>query len=66
MDQDLSEKTYQSLVETEEMYRQIIEFSTETIIIHSDHKVLFINQSGADFLKAPKEVSLGPLYLILF
>lgn len=59
MNNKTRQKSYQSLVESEEMYRQIIEFSTETIIIHTDYKVLYINQSGADFLRASKEDIVG-------
>ncbi|MEC2074607.1 PAS domain S-box protein [Metabacillus fastidiosus] len=67
MDQSFSEENYQSLIQSEKMYRQIIEFSKEIIIIHSDYKVLCINQSGADFLRASKEdiIGAGVLNIIL-
>ncbi|WP_054708520.1 PAS domain S-box protein [Bacillus sp. JCM 19041] len=56
----MSEETNQdTLIENENFYRQIIEFSTETVIIHSNYKVLYINQSGADFLGAAKEDIVG-------
>ncbi|HLG27801.1 MAG TPA: PAS domain S-box protein, partial [Paenisporosarcina sp.] len=51
---------------TEAMYRQIIEYSVETIIIHLDHKILYINQAGADFLKGLKEEIIGSDILSVF
>lgn len=48
-----------SATEKEEMYQQIVEYSFETTIIHSDHRVLYINQSGADFLGEEKEKLIG-------
>jgi PAS domain S-box-containing protein len=46
-------------IEKEDMYRQIVEYSFETTIIHADHKVLYINSTGADFLRAKKEDIVG-------
>ncbi|SDJ85187.1 PAS domain S-box protein [Sediminibacillus albus] len=48
-----------TVIDQEQMYRQIVEYSFETTVIHSNHEVLYINQSGADFLKAPKEEIIG-------
>lgn len=45
--------------EKENMYRQIVEYSFQTTVIHSDHKVLYINQAGADFLKGSKSEIIG-------
>ena len=47
------------IIEQEDMHRQIIEYSFETTIIHSNHEILYINQSGADFLKSDKESIIG-------
>ncbi|XQY93789.1 PAS domain S-box protein [Metabacillus sp. HB246100] len=41
-----------NLNEREELYRQIVEYSFETTVIHSNHKILYINEAGADFLRA--------------
>ncbi len=55
-----------SVIQKEAMYQQIVEYSFETTVIHSRHKVLYINQSGADFLRAPKESIIGANILDLF
>ncbi|OLN23748.1 PAS domain-containing sensor histidine kinase [Domibacillus antri] len=49
----------ESTKENEHMYRRIIEYSVETIVIHRNHKILYINESGAHFFKAPKEKIVG-------
>jgi len=56
----------QSIVEREEMYRNIIEYSLETILIHVDYEIIYINQSGADFFRAPKEALIGRSILSMF
>lgn len=53
-------------VEKEAMYRQIVEYSFDTTIIHSNHKVLYINQSGADFLRVDKEDIIGANVMDVF
>ncbi|WP_409254255.1 PAS domain S-box protein [Bacillus sp. SCS-153A] len=50
----------------QELLRNIIENTFETIIIHSDYKVVYINQSGADFLGASKEELAGAKVLDVF
>jgi two-component system sporulation sensor kinase A len=50
----------------EATYREIIEYSFETIVIHAGHKILYINQTGADFLKASKEDLIGGDVLSVF
>lgn len=45
--------------EKEEIYQQITEYSDETTIIHSNQKVLYINQPGSEFFKADKEALIG-------
>ncbi|MEC5425733.1 PAS domain S-box protein [Virgibacillus sp. C22-A2] len=53
-------------IDKETMYQQIVEYSFETTVIHSDHKVLYINQSGAEFLGANKEDIIGTNILDVF
>ncbi|WP_223699952.1 PAS domain S-box protein [Sutcliffiella deserti] len=48
-----------TILEKEDMYRQIVEYSYETTIIHANHKVLYINQSGAGFFGGDKENIIG-------
>ncbi|EDL66697.1 PAS domain S-box protein [Bacillus sp. SG-1] len=48
------------------LLRNIIENTFETIIIHSDYRVVYINQSGADFLGASKEALAGAKVLDIF
>ncbi|MDP4162358.1 MAG: PAS domain S-box protein [Bacillota bacterium] len=55
-----------TITEKEEMYRQIVEYSFETTIIHSDNKVLYINQSGAEFLKGEKKDLIGATVTDIF
>lgn len=46
---DLPQDKFTETIEKENMYRQIVENTFETVIIHADHKILYINQSGAVF-----------------
>lgn len=48
---------------SEERYRRLVELSPETIIVHSEGKIVFINGAGAKFLGAdgPEEVIGKPL-----
>ncbi|WP_226035116.1 PAS domain S-box protein [Aquibacillus saliphilus] len=46
-------------VEKEELYRQVVEYSFETTIIHCNQKVLYINEAGANFLRASKNELIG-------
>jgi rsbT co-antagonist protein RsbR len=61
-----SDEAYESLIKRERMYRQIVESSAETIIMHADYKVLYINESGAKFLRAAKEDIIGACVLDIF
>lgn len=63
---NITEGDQQPLVGSESMYRQIIEYSIETIVIHRDHHVVYINDAGADFLRAQKKNILGACVLDLF
>ncbi|WP_245917414.1 PAS domain S-box protein [Bacillus canaveralius] len=66
MKKDALSEDYQTILENEQIYRQIIEYSVETIIIHADNKVLYINQSGANFLRATKKELIGACVLDIF
>lgn len=55
-----------TVLEKENMYRQIVEYSFETTIIHSNQKVLYINQSGTEFFRATKEQIIGANILEVF
>ncbi|WP_017726096.1 PAS domain S-box protein [Halalkalibacterium ligniniphilum] len=63
---DATREAYQALAAKEEMYRHIVEYSQETVIIHAEHKVLYINEPGAKFLRAPREDILGASILAVF
>lgn len=54
-----SSTTQLSVAEREKIYQQIAEYSDETTIIHSNQKVLYINQPGAEFLKAEQAALIG-------
>ena len=45
--------------DSEDLYLQFIELSPDTICIHSNQKIIYINKAGADLLGAP-----NPNYLI--
>lgn len=55
-----------TFMEKEQMYSQIIEYSVETIIIHSDYEIVYINESGAKNLKGAKEDIIGTCVLDCF
>ncbi|WP_232828025.1 PAS domain S-box protein [Paraliobacillus sp. X-1268] len=42
-----------------ELYHQVVEYALETTIIHSNQKVLYINEPGAKFLKANQNDLIG-------
>lgn len=64
--EDLSTYEFFSGFTNEEVYRQIVENTFETTIIHSDYKVLYINETGARALKAKKEDLIGEDVLSIF
>lgn len=45
--------------EKEEMYRQITEYSFEPTIVHSNHKILYMNNAAADFFKTDLASAVG-------
>jgi PAS domain S-box-containing protein len=49
-----------------ELYRQIVENTFETTIVHSDYKVLYINNPGSKMLGAPREDLIGAEVLDIF
>ncbi|MGB2994347.1 MAG: ATP-binding protein [Paenisporosarcina sp.] len=65
MNQMLESNTKDRL-QNETIYCQILEYSVETIFLHVDQKILYINQAGADFLKGSKKDIIGanPLCII--
>ncbi|MEI7811879.1 MAG: PAS domain S-box protein [Ignavibacteria bacterium] len=53
-----------ALEESEYRYRQLVEFLSETVIIHSEGKISFINPSGVKLLKAEsKEQIIGKAFI---
>lgn len=66
MNQVIESNQSKEILQSETMYSQIIEYSVETIIIHVDHEILYINQSGADFLKGKKEEIISSDILSIF
>ncbi len=66
MNQILESMESKEILTSEAMYKQIIEYSVETIMIHLNHKILYINQAGADFLKALKTEIIGGDILSIF
>ncbi|TWT13269.1 PAS domain S-box protein [Planomicrobium sp. CPCC 101079] len=53
-------------IEKEAIYRQIIEYSYEPTIVHSNYKVLYINKAGAEFFKADKDAIIGASVVDIF
>ena len=62
----VSSDTQLSVAEREKIYQQIAEYSDETTIIHSNQKVLYINQPGAEFFKADKGALIGANVMDVF
>lgn len=63
---NIVEDDHEPLIASESIYQQIIEYSIETIVIHRNHQVIYINDAGARFLKAEKKELLGACVLDLF
>lgn len=63
MRKNVGAEAYQAILEKEMMYSQIIEYSIETIVIHADHEILYINESGANNLTGTKEEIIGSCLL---
>lgn len=63
MNKSVSDNTYKPVLEKEMMYSQIIEYSVETIVIHANYKILYINESGANNLKGKKADIIGSCLL---
>lgn len=66
MNQVVEINTSNDMLQNDLLYAQIIEYSVETVIIHSDFKVLYINQSGANLLKGKKEDLIGMNVMSIF
>ncbi|OES43509.1 PAS domain-containing sensor histidine kinase [Domibacillus iocasae] len=48
------------------MYRNIIDYSVETTVLHYDYKIIYINKSGADFFRTSKEALMDVDVLSVF
>lgn len=57
--------TVNSLVidDQKRFYQQIIDYSVEPTILHLNHRIVYINESGAEFLGGKKELIIGTLIL---
>ncbi|MFX3675023.1 MAG: nitrogen regulation protein NR(II) [Paenisporosarcina sp.] len=66
MNQLMEKSSSDLMLQSKEMYTQIIEYSVETIIIHADFKILYVNQSGVNFLRGTKEGIIGSDLLNIF
>lgn len=55
-----------AITDQEKFYRRIIEYSVEATILHSDYKIIYINDSGARFLEGEKEELIGSVLLNVF
>jgi two-component system sporulation sensor kinase A len=66
MNQMLESLETQDMLLNQTMYSQILEYTVETVFIHVDHEILYINQAGSDFLKGSKKDIIGanPLCII--
>ncbi|MFC5711787.1 PAS domain S-box protein [Thalassorhabdus alkalitolerans] len=47
-------------------YRQVIEYSLDPIIIHTDYKILYINRAAEDFFRTDKQSVIGASPLDIF
>ncbi|MBT2756882.1 PAS domain S-box protein [Mesobacillus foraminis] len=47
-------------------YREVIEYSLDPLIIHTDYKILYINQAAEKFFRANKEEVIGASPLDIF
>lgn len=45
--------------EKEDLYKEIVEYSFEPTIVHSNQKVLYINKAGAEFFKTEQAAIIG-------
>lgn len=60
MNQVVESMDPKEIFQSESLYSQVIEYSVEAIIdIDIDHKVLYINQAGANFLRGSKDSIIG-------
>lgn len=59
MNQMIESVQSKDMLQNQKMYSQILEYSVETVFIHVDHKILYINQAGSNFLKGSKKDIIG-------
>jgi PAS domain S-box-containing protein len=50
---DALTQTQQELQESESLYRSLVDYSPDMIVVHSEGRVLFINPAGVELLRAP-------------
>jgi rsbT co-antagonist protein RsbR len=55
---NITNEAYQELVESEKLYREMVEHSREAIFIHSDGKIVYINRSGVELFGASSKEEL--------
>ncbi|MFD6211400.1 STAS domain-containing protein [Peribacillus sp. NPDC060253] len=51
------------LTHPEMLYKEIIEYSVETIVIHADYEILYINEAGTKIMRGTKEEIIGSCLL---
>ncbi|MBN8193315.1 PAS domain S-box protein [Bacillus sp. NTK074B] len=47
-------------------YREVMEYSRDPLIIHTDYKVLYINHAAEEFFRSSKEIMIGASPLDIF
>lgn len=63
---DITERkrSKQALIESEERYRSLVDFSPETVLVHSEGKIVYINDAGAHlFGEADTRALIGRMIL---
>lgn len=59
-----SKRSKQDLIESEERYRSLVDFSPETVVVHSAGKIVYINDAGAHlFGEASTQALVGRMIL---
>ncbi|TWT26021.1 PAS domain S-box protein [Planomicrobium sp. CPCC 101110] len=59
MEVKMPDEALTAIIEREKLYSLLIEQSSEIIIIHQNHQVLYINDSGSKALRGTKEEIVG-------
>ncbi|PPA70750.1 ATP-binding protein [Jeotgalibacillus proteolyticus] len=53
-------------LDSEKIYRQVLEYSLDSTVIHSDYSLLFINEAGSELLRGSKDAFCGFCILDFF